>query len=394
DEETHMRLIVGGARLWGEVPQPGRLGRRIGVERGLLHRAATGPKAGADHLVGIRLTRHPVRPGALGGAPPREPSHRKIQADPEKMVRAALSQKALAELLEHVVGLDEDAPEAIGVLGIVRRVCLIGGKANRVLHFDGHGPERHPDREGFERLEIEAVELRHRARAQGDFMHGAVVRPEDELVLDEIELHVERPGPVRHGAGREPARGDVERHLPPMVLPPREGEAGFPDDLGPHVESRVRVPPLIERQRGPGRSCVNNRAQGTSSASRVASRCRMAPRWYSDYATAPIATPRASSSHTACVSTATSSVSYCSRSRARTAAHSASSTVDTVQLPLRSREVDSPRRPLVESATLTVRWWTCPAMVVRPGPASWEASAALNPSIVPKTPVAGDVSVK
>jgi len=35
-----------------------------------------------------------------------------------------------------------------------------------------------------------------------------------------------------------------------------------------------------------------------------------------------------------------------------------------------------------------------PAIVVPPGPPTWEASAALNPLIVPKTPDPGDVSVK
>src|SRR5437879_4375172 len=123
-------------------------------------------------------------------------------------------------------------------------------------------------------------------------------------------------------------------------------------------------------------------------------RCRMAPRWYAVCVMAPIATPSASSSHTACVSTATSRRSYSSRSRARKAAHAAASTADTVQLRLRSREVDSPRSPRIDSATLEVRWWTWPAIVVWPGPPLWEASAALNPLIVPKTPVPGDVSVK
>src|SRR3989442_786517 len=46
------------------------------------------------------------------------------------------------------------------------------------------------------------------------------------------------------------------------------------------------------------------------------------------------------------------------------------------------------------SSSLALRWWTWPAIVVCPGPPSWEAAAALNPPIVPKTPVPGDVSVK
>src|ERR1051325_4021050 len=63
-----------------------------------------------------------------------------------------------------------------------------------------------------------------------------------------------------------------------------------------------------------------------------ASRWRMAPRWYAVCATAPSATPSASSSQRACISTATTSRSYSSRSRVRSAAHAASSTTDTVQL--------------------------------------------------------------
>src|SRR5437879_11780273 len=132
DEYAHLRLIVRGARLGGEVAQPRRLGSRIRVERGLLHRAATGPKAGADHLVGIRLACDPVRPGPLGGAPPRKPRHGEIEAAAEKMDRAARPQKAPAEWPDHGVGLDEDAPEAIGVLGSVRLVGLILRKTKRV----------------------------------------------------------------------------------------------------------------------------------------------------------------------------------------------------------------------------------------------------------------------
>ena len=111
-------------------------------------------------------------------------------------------------------------------------------------------------------------------------------------------------------------------------------------------------------------------------------------------ASAPIGVLYGLAAVTACISTATNSPSYSSRSRAPKAAHSASSTTDTVQLRLRSREVDSPRSPLVESATLEVRWWTCPAMVVRPGPPSRDAAAALNPPMVANTPVPADVSVK
>src|SRR5438093_6847180 len=57
------------------------------------------------------------------------------------------------------------------------------------------------------------------------------------------------------------------------------------DALPIYVERRVRIPPLIERHCGPG--CLGHRVP--PSASRGASRCRMAPRWYAACAIAPIA---------------------------------------------------------------------------------------------------------
>src|ERR1051325_6141858 len=86
--------------------------------------------------------------------------------------------------------------------------------------------------------------------------------------------------------------------------------------------------------------------------------------------------------------------SYSSRSRVRSAAHAASSTTDTVQLRLRSRDVGSPRRPLAERATLELRWCTWPAMVVPAGPPGRDAAAALTPPMVANTPVPRDVSMK
>src|SRR3989449_7031855 len=85
----------------------------------LFRSRAAGPESGADHLMRIRFARDPIRPGSLGCAPPGKPGHRQIEAAPEEMNRAALPEKAGAKSPEHVVGLNQDAPEAVGVLGIV-----------------------------------------------------------------------------------------------------------------------------------------------------------------------------------------------------------------------------------------------------------------------------------
>src|SRR2546422_11768575 len=85
----------------------------------LFRSRAAGPESGADHLMRIRFARDPIRPRSLGGAPPGKPGHGQIEAAPEEMNRAALPEKAGAKSSEHVVGLNQDAPEAVGVLGIV-----------------------------------------------------------------------------------------------------------------------------------------------------------------------------------------------------------------------------------------------------------------------------------
>ena len=56
---------------------------------------------------------------------------------------------------------------------------------------------------------------------------------------------------ARHRRRAEPARGDVERDLPPVVLHRRERQARLADDLRPAVQRRVRVLPVRQRQRRP-----------------------------------------------------------------------------------------------------------------------------------------------
>src|SRR5262249_12938552 len=80
---------------------------------------------------------------------------------------------------------------------------------------------------------------------------------EQQAMRDEVEGYRERPLAVRHGRGGEPARGDIERDVPPVVLHRRQREPRLADDLGPHVQGRVRVLPLGERQGRPGGMCAH-----------------------------------------------------------------------------------------------------------------------------------------
>ena len=73
-------------------------------------------------------------------------------------------------------------------------------------------------------------------------------------MADEVELDLEDFGADRNGRGAEPARGDIERHLPAMVEPGGERQADFADDLQPKLQGRGRVAPFWIGKLGPNRT--------------------------------------------------------------------------------------------------------------------------------------------
>ena len=64
-----------------------------------------------------------------------------------------------------------------------------------------------------------------------------------ELVIDEVELDFESAGAVRDGRSGEPARGHIQRDIPPVIDQGRERHADLADDLSPHVQRVVGVLP-------------------------------------------------------------------------------------------------------------------------------------------------------
>src|SRR5947208_2423594 len=65
-------------------------------------------------------------------------------------VGPALAEKGRTVALQDGVGLHQDAPEALGVDGVVRRVDLIDITANGILHFAGQGVDRDLDPQGMQ----------------------------------------------------------------------------------------------------------------------------------------------------------------------------------------------------------------------------------------------------
>src|SRR4051812_41816461 len=65
-----------------------------------------------------------------------------IEASPEEMYGTALSNEARAELVQNRVRGEQDPPEPLRILRVVRFVGLIPVERNRVRNFLGFGVDR------------------------------------------------------------------------------------------------------------------------------------------------------------------------------------------------------------------------------------------------------------
>ena len=221
---------------------------RIRVEGGLRHGplSIARPPAGADALVRVRLARRPVgevrdAAGMYGGRPAGKASAGQIAAPPPEVHRTAFSQERATESLEHVLRLHESAPETLDRVGVVGGVRAILGERNRFHRLDRHRPHLQVDPGVAQQRAVFAVELRYRARAQGEVVLPPVARAQHQIVSEEIELDVEGPRALGNGGGAEPARRHVERDVPPVVH--RE-------------DSARRVFPTIGSRAGASRPCL------------------------------------------------------------------------------------------------------------------------------------------
>jgi len=150
-----------------------------------------------------------------------------------------------------------------------RRVLAICRERRDVRHLDGHGPDPWRDVQPAQHLAILAIEISDRHRRQGERPSLTIGRARNELMVDEIELDLERSLANRHGRGTKPSRRHVEHDLPTMILHRRERESRLPDDLHPPMERGVGVLPLPERQLRPRRRAGGRAILSTLSSSNV-----------------------------------------------------------------------------------------------------------------------------
>jgi len=163
DELAEFGVEMGDGGANGGIAKAGRFGGGVGVEeRGGDFGAqpgAAGPESVADTFVGVGFAGNAVGSGPVGGSAAGEARHRQIEAAPEKMDSAALTNEFGAELLEDLFSMGQDVPQPRNILCVVRGVLRVLFKGNGVADFDGYGPDSDINADCLEGIHQFAVEV-------------------------------------------------------------------------------------------------------------------------------------------------------------------------------------------------------------------------------------------
>ena len=95
------------------------------------------------------------------------------------------------------------------------------------------------------------VELGNGARLQRDASLPPVTGDDLDEMLVEVEFDLKNAFGVRNGRRAEPARCDIEGHMPGMIEPWRQGEPYLAGDLRPKMQRLAGIFPGFVRQLWP-----------------------------------------------------------------------------------------------------------------------------------------------
>ncbi len=185
-----------------------------------------------------------------------EPGDAQVERAPEQVHRTVLADETRPEVGEHSVHLHEREPEVMHLRCVVGRVSFVGVERDRAGDLDGHRPDRGVQAELVQLCHELGVEVRHRPRLERHGALGAVRRRDAELVIDEVERHLEPAVSPRDQRSRETAVGDVQRHVPPVVDERRVHHPHLADDLRPELQRVPGVLPIGDGDGWPRVRCV------------------------------------------------------------------------------------------------------------------------------------------
>ncbi len=156
-----------------------------------------------------------------------------------------LPRKRPRKCCHHPVGLHQLAPEELRGVAVVGGVRAIALERDGVLDLRRHRPDVNVDAQRAQPPHDLGVEIGHRTRRQRKRVDSPVAGPQQQPVLEKVEVDLQEAALVRHRRRGEPGRGDVERDLPPMVHHGRELEPDLADHLGPQLQRRAGVLPVV-----------------------------------------------------------------------------------------------------------------------------------------------------
>lgn len=193
-----------------------------------------------------------------------------VEAVPEQLRGARLAAEPRGEVPEHLVGEAQDRPPASHRVGVVAVVDRVVRERRAIAEIERSRLDGDVNPELAQSGEEVAVELRAgQALAQREAGLPPPARAHAQAVADEVELDLPREFAARQRAGREPARRDVQRDVPPMVPKRHERHPNLAHDLRVAMERLLRRLPVPVGQLRPAKAIAH--AGATRSDRSVAS---------------------------------------------------------------------------------------------------------------------------
>src|SRR5579871_528073 len=177
--------------------------------------------------------------------------HGQIEASPEEVHRAHLTEKAGAEICKYVVRREEYAPEAVGIVAVVGGVHIVPIEWDAIRDLGRHRRYGYFDVKFGEGGEQLGEKLRYRPGREHELTKLPIARSYPQHMVDEVEVDLEGATPIGNRRRRQPARRQVQRHMPGVVQPRRLRQPYLADDLRPKMKRLAGVLPVRVMQLGP-----------------------------------------------------------------------------------------------------------------------------------------------